>query len=172
MAEALSELIAVWPHQGEAAELVRELKYGRATRAVTKLAEAMADASPDVDLVTWIPASPSRRRKRGFDQSELVARAIARRKGVRAARLLRRSDDKPQTARDFQGRSAGPTLKVCGPALRRNPTVLIVDDVCTTGTSLRRAAELLSARGAKRSIGLVATRTVSINETFRGGVVS
>ena len=87
----------MWPHEGRAAELVCKLKYRRATVVVSELAQAMADVSPEVDFVTWVPASPSRRRQRGFDQGELLARALARRRGVRVRRLLRRSDDDPQT---------------------------------------------------------------------------
>ena len=159
--DALQELISVWPHAGHAAELVCKLKYGRATAAVTELAEAMADVAPEADLVTWVPASPSRRRQRGFDQGELLARAMARRRRIRVRRLLRRSDDAPQTGRDRDGRVAGPSLAPCGPALARGPTVLVVDDVSTTGTTLRCAAALLRSKGAGKVYGLVATRALS-----------
>jgi len=158
--DSLHELIWVWPHVGRAAELVCRLKYGRATAAVSELAQAMAEVSPEADLVTWIPASPSRRRQRGFDQGELLARALARRRRVRVRRLLRRSDDAPQTGRDRDGRVAGPSLASCGPALRSSPTVVVVDDVSTTGTTLRCAAALLRSRGAGRVYGLVATRAL------------
>ncbi len=161
MDDSLHELISVWPHEGHAAELVCKLKYGRATTAVSELARAMADASPEVDLVTWVPASPSRRRRRGFDQSELLARALARRRSVRVGRLLRRSDDEPQTGRDLDGRIAGPEFRSCGPALRFKPTVLVVDDVSTTGATLRCAASVLRSRGAGTVVGLVATQAVS-----------
>ena len=135
--DSLHELISVWPHEGRAAELVCKLKYGRATVAVSELASAMAEVSPEVDLVTWVPASPSRRRQRGFDQGELLARALARRRRLRVRRLLRRVDDDPQTGRDLDGRVAGPEFVSCGPPLRSEPTVLVVDDVSTTGTTLR-----------------------------------
>ncbi len=157
----LQEVISVWPHEGRAAELVCKLKYGRATVAVSELAQAMADVAPEVDFVTWVPASPSRRRQRGFDQGELLARALARRRRVRVRRLLRRSDDDPQTGRDRVGRIAGPQFESCGPALRSQPTVLVVDDVSTTGTTLRRAASVLRSRGAGTVYGLVATRSTS-----------
>ena len=159
--ESLQELISVWPHEGRAAELVCKLKYGRATVVVSELAQAMADVSPEVDFVTWVPASPSRRRQRGFDQGELLARALARRRRVRVKRLLRRSDDDPQTGRDRDGRFAGPEFESCGPRLRSEPTILVVDDVSTTGTTLRCAASLLRSRGAGTVYGLVATRATS-----------
>ncbi|MDE0066914.1 MAG: hypothetical protein OXN44_08565 [Acidimicrobiaceae bacterium] len=160
--DSLHELISVWPHAGRAAELVCSLKYGRDTTAVSELARAMADAAPEADLVTWVPASPSRRRQRGFDQGELLARALARRRRVRIRRLLRRSDDDPQTGRDREGRVAGPSLKSCGPVLRSSPTVLVVDDVSTTGTTLRCSAAVLRSMGAGTVYGLVATQALSM----------
>ena len=157
--DSLHELISVWPHEGSAAELVCRLKYGRSTAVVSELAAAMAEVSPEVDVVTWVPASPSRRRQRGFDQGELLARALARRRRVRVRRLLRRSDDEPQTGRDLDGRVAGPDLASCGPRLRSEPRVLVVDDVSTTGTTLRCAASVLRSRGAGTVFGLVATQS-------------
>ncbi|MEQ8840602.1 MAG: hypothetical protein RIB98_06450 [Acidimicrobiales bacterium] len=154
------EIVAVWAHDGHPADLVRELKYGRATTVVTELAEAMADAAPTADVVAWIPASPQRRRQRGFDQGELLARAIARRVGLPARRLLRRVDDLPQTARELEGRLLGPEFTAVGRRLRFGPRLLLVDDVATTGSTLRAGASVLCAAGAAEVVGLVATRAV------------
>ena len=151
---ALHEVVAVWPHKGHAAALVRQLKYGRATTVVTELAEAMAGAAPAADLATWVPASPSRRRERGFDQGELLARAVARRLGCRARGLLRRVDDNAQTSRDLAGRLAGPVFVRRGRRPRPGSVVLLIDDVCTSGTSLRSAAAVLVAAG---QVGLSAS---------------
>lgn len=149
--------VAAWTHDGRAADLVRELKYGRATAVVTELADRLARISPAADMVTWVPASPARRRQRGFDQSELLARAVARRLRRPARRLLRRTDDAPQTARDLAGRVRGPSLVGAGRRLRLRPTVVIVDDVSTTGASLAAAAGVVRARGAGTIVGLVVT---------------
>ncbi len=149
---------ACWVHEGQAAELVRELKYGRATAAVTVLADAMAPLVPIVDLVTWAPASAERRRSRGFDQGELLARAVAGRTGLSARRMARRGSDTPQTTRDRAGRIAGPSLVPAGRRLRRWPSVLVIDDVSTTGATLRAMAEVIRAHGAGDVFCLVATK--------------
>lgn len=154
----IDRLVAVWPHSGVPADLVRELKYGRATSVITELADAMAEKAPDADAVTWIPASPSRRRQRGFDQGELLARAIARRCRLPAKRLLRRVDDVAQTSRPLEGRLAGPAFAPIGRRLRFKPTLLVVDDVYTTGSTLAAAATVLRDRGAGSVNGLVATK--------------
>ena len=156
--EGVDELWAGWCHEGAAAELVRALKYGRVTAAVTPMADRMASVAPSAqaaDLVTWVPCSPTRRRDRGFDPAELLARALARRLRLRAHRLLRRLDDEPQTARTHQGRLAGPRLAVRPGRLAG--VVLVVDDVCTTGSTLRVAAEALLGGGAAAVVAAVAT---------------
>lgn len=156
--EGVDSLWAGWCHEGAAAELVRSLKYGRVTAAVTPIADRMAlvaDGAQAADLVTWVPCSPKRRSERGFDPAELLARAVARRLRLRARGLLRRLDDEPQTARTLQGRLAGPEL-----AARhrlRGGAVLVVDDVCTTGSTLRVAATALRAGGAATVVAAVAT---------------
>lgn len=154
---------ALGPDTGWAARAVRSLKYEGRTDLVTPLAEALAPlAGPVVDWVTWVPAS-TRRRRRGFDQSELLARALARRRRWRVARFLARTDLRPQTGRDRWGRLTGPALVARRGARRRLPgrRVLVVDDVCTTGSTLTAAAAVL--RGA----GAVEVRAVVV--TSRGG---
>jgi len=158
--DSLTQVVAAWPHHHRPAELVRELKYGRATTVVTELAEAMASLAPIADVVTWVPASPARRRQRGFDQGELLARAIARRLRLPVRKTLRRVDNIPQTARELEGRLIGPEFAATGRRLRFKPTVLLVDDVFTTGSTLRSAATVLRSRGAGEVHGLVATQAI------------
>ena len=156
--EGVDAVWAGWCHEGAAAELVRALKYGRVTAAVTPIADRMAlvaDGAQAADLVTWVPCSPTRRADRGFDPAELLARAFARRLGLRARRMLRRLDDRPQTARSLDGRLEGPELAVrhCP----RRAAVLVIDDVCTTGSTLRAAAAALRTAGATAVVAAVAT---------------
>jgi competence protein ComFC len=111
------------------------------------LVNRLVTAGRAVDVVTWAPTSRRRRRERGFDQAELVARHVARQLGVPCRRLLERADvDGPQTGRARDARLQAPLF-------RAHPNVpparvLLVDDVVTTGATLRAAAAQLERAGA------------------------
>ena len=110
------------------------------------------------DVVTWAPTAPGRRRARGYDQAEVLARAVGRSLGVPVRGLLRRTDRAgPQTGRRRAERLArAPTFV----ATRRVPDrVVVVDDVVTTGATLQAAASALVAGGAHsvRAVAAAAT---------------
>lgn len=114
-------------------------------------------------LVTWCPTTRRRRRRRGYDSGELIARALARRLGARPVRLLRRLDRVPQTGAGRRARIGGPSLVARRPRSRRRRSahdgtfvVLIVDDVVTTGASLAAARMSLRAAGVPADMILCA----------------
>jgi predicted amidophosphoribosyltransferase len=149
---------ALLAYAGAGRELVARLKYRNARASVRWLGAAMADLVDEPPaLVTWVPTTPERHRARGFDQAELLARAVARVLGVPCRCVIRRHAGSPQTgAPAATRRAARPQMS----ARRRCAgTVLLVDDVTTTGTTLSCAAAVLRDAGASRIIGLLAART-------------
>ena len=143
---------AVLAFTGSGRRLLLALKYGNAKPVVAALAGAMARRARrfDVDVVTWAPTSTARRRDRGYDQAEVLARAVAWRLGVPCRRLLTRvgEDARPQTGRTREERLDGPRFAARGSRHVRARTVLVVDDVVTTGATLRAAEAALKAAGA------------------------
>jgi predicted amidophosphoribosyltransferase len=149
-------------YEGVARELVARVKYRHARAAVPWLADAMAAAVPvrartPLDAVTWPPTTRAHRRDRGFDHAELLARAVASRLRYPAVPLLVRTGGDPQTGRPSgERRSGGPAFAARGPV---PPAVLLVDDVATTGATLRAAAAALRRAGATSVVALTAART-------------
>ena len=110
---------------------------------------ARARATSAVDVVTWAPTTAARRRARGFDQAEVLAhdRGRARRVG-RAGSVLRRVGDDHQTGHSRAERIDAPEFAVARTVVAiAGRRVLVVDDVVTTGATLRAAASVLRERG-------------------------
>jgi ComF family protein len=116
-----------------------------------------------VDVVVPIPLHPKRERARGFNQAALLARELARSTGLplRESALIRLRDTPPLA--NATGQQQRRTL-VEG-AFRATDelaamTVLLVDDVCTTGATLESAASACLESGAADVFGLVLARAL------------
>ena len=145
-------VIAALPFDGVAKDLVVALKFRHRRAAAVVLAKQIvlrAHAGP-VDVVTWAPTSSRRIRRRGYDQAEVIARAVARRLGVPCRRLLYRAHGAPQTGKSRADRLVGPAFRARRP--RQGLSVLVVDDVVTTGATLHTAARALRSAGVARVV--------------------
>lgn len=164
---ALEAVVSPFAYRDEVRALVAALKFRNDRAALAWVADRMVAAlgacggagplGPGAVTVTWAPTSAARRRERGYDQAELLARAVARRLGARPVALLRRRPGPAMTGRALAERAGAVDFATRG----RTPAgdIVLVDDVCTTGTTLRAAAAALHAAGATRVVGLVAART-------------
>lgn len=135
--------------EGVPARIVRAFKEdGRTTLARplgAALAAALADVAPGGAVVVPVPASRAALRRRGYAAVDL----LVRRAGVRSRRLLvpgRAAGDQRGLGRDDRARNVAGTLRARPAAGLR---VVVVDDVVTTGATLREAARVLRAAGAE-----------------------
>ena len=106
------------------------------------------------DLLTYIPISALRRRRRGFDQTLLLARELGVHLGMAPVCTLKKSSlVRPQSrmirAEDRQRNVRG-AFRVINPEAVRGKRVLLIDDVLTTGATVSEAARMLMAAGAKQ----------------------
>jgi predicted amidophosphoribosyltransferase len=136
------------PYVGAARELVAALKFAGRLALAERAAAAIVDALPaelSARAVVPVPASPWRRRRRGFDPAEEIARAVAQRIGVPFAPLLRRRGGPRQVGRRRRERVSSPP-RVWATQPHPHPALLI-DDVLTTGATLRACAAALRDAG-------------------------
>jgi predicted amidophosphoribosyltransferase len=149
---------ALLSYEGAGRALVTGLKYRNLRAVLARLAAALAAlVDPTLlDAVTWAPTTRARRQERGFDQAELLARALAAATALPCRSLLRRGPGSPQTGRSRAERRAGP---VFAPRARAPTRVLLVDDVQTTGATLAAAARALRAAGALEVWALTLAQT-------------
>jgi len=133
---SVADALVPWMQQAAAGEL---------TAAGTRSAGA---------AITWVPLSPGRRRERGFDQAEALARGLSGRSRIPAKGLLERARETPPQAR----RSADERRSAIRGAFRvvedPPPTTILVDDVLTTGATADACARALRDAGSS-AVGLV-----------------
>ncbi len=147
---------ALLDYDGPARQVVAQLKYRNARSAAAWLAVGVAGlvSRDEVDLVTWAPTTALRRRSRGFDHAEVLARKVAAELRRPCWSTLDRQPGPPQTGRTLVERRDGPVFGARRTV--RGASVLVVDDVVTTGATLAGAAAALRTVGAARVIGVAA----------------
>jgi ComF family protein len=152
-------------YRGGAAALTRALKF----RGALALAEAMAAqivanapaGGLDRGVLVPVPLHAARRRRRGFNQAERLARELGRRTGLPVSDCLRRGGARgTQMGRDRDARlaalSGAITVRSGAPAPRE---AVLVDDVLTTGATVLACAAALRAAGAERVTAVAYART-------------
>lgn len=148
------DVIAAVPFAGRARDVLLGFKYRNRRQLAHHFAGLLVNRllaegvrPHDVDVVTWAPTSRRRRQQRGFDQAEVVARRVAAQIGVPCRRLLERdAGSVAQTGLDRSSRLHGPTFRASPRSAGQ--TVLLIDDVVTTGSTLRSADRALTDAGA------------------------
>ena len=146
---------ARWIYDERAAPVIHALKYGERTVLAAALGREMAGALPPgtrPDLVVEVPLHPTRRRERGYNQAALLAEALAG--AIGAPRLpdaltrVRATRTQARLGPAERRRNMAGAFRVNHPEALAGRSVLIVDDVLTTGATLESALRALAAAGA------------------------
>jgi ComF family protein len=154
--------------EGVVQQAAHDLKYkgvrGRASLLADLVAEALDRQPIAVDLLVPVPLAPGRRRERGFNQSELIARALGERLGVPVmpsalARIRETPRQVGRSGAERQENVAG-AFGCPAPETVSGRRIALLDDVMTTGATLSSAAEPLKLAGASRVYGLAVAREV------------
>lgn len=146
-------------YQGGCRKAVHRLKF-RGKKALAKpfgrlMAQAAGGAGP-FDVLTWVPMTERKRRERGYNQSRLLAQAVAAELGLPCEPLLekvRETGVQHQLSRGERLENVKNAYRAQGAAGR---SVLLVDDIVTTGATLAECAKALYRDGARRVVCLCA----------------
>jgi ComF family protein len=160
---------APYLYDGALMKAIHELKYAQRSHLADSLGLLLAlfaqtwTQEMKGSLVMPVPLHPRRLRARGFNQSLLLARCVATKTGAELDFLsLRRTRfTKPQTELSSEERrkNVRKAFEVVKPEAVKGRTILLVDDVATTGSTLNECARALKRAGADRVLCLVLART-------------
>jgi ComF family protein len=156
------------PHAGAARDLVHSLKFAGRLEAARPLGHLAAAVGRDLALprdavVVPVPLHWRKRRRRGFNQADEIARVVAADLNlVRRAHLLRRvRDNDGSVHRTAAGRRREARGAFRARADVAGRTLLLVDDVLTTGATLGACARACGRRGVAAVWAVTATRSPS-----------
>jgi ComF family protein len=165
----LDGVLSLFPYTGVVQRAIKQMKYRFAFRV---LGDVLQHANFD-QLTRWkrgmehtniliipIPLHVSRQNFRGFNQSDLIAKYIAERLDVRVTRrmLIRTEKTLPQVEMKSRSERVRNMRHVFGVTYARqlpqHAVVLLIDDVFTTGATMRSAAAALKQQGVQTVWGL------------------
>ncbi len=168
---AFERTFAAFPYAPPIDALIRDLKFSKhlhcarplgALLAARLTSKGMVSAdAPLPDCLVPVPLHPIRLRRRGFNQSVEIARVLSRRVKVPvdAHCLQRIRAGVPQTALPAKQRLQNPKGAFAARRAPRGHSVVIVDDVMTTGATVNEVARVLRAAGATRVEAWIVART-------------
>jgi ComF family protein len=152
----------VWssaPYEGVARDLVAALKFRRLLPVADLVADRIQWLAPAHMLsgtIVPVPPASSRQRRRGFDPAGELAGALAERLEVQPQQCLARSGSGRQVGRRRADRIGHPPqIRALSAAPR---SVILVDDVLTTGATLTACARALRSAGAVRVVAVTFAR--------------
>ncbi|MDP8921780.1 MAG: ComF family protein [Chloroflexota bacterium] len=162
----LGELLAACAFEGPVRRAVHALKYRGARDHAPLLADLLARAVAlklgGIDVLVPVPLATGRRRTRGFNQSELIACGVGERLGIPVATdlVLRTRETDAQVGLGVAERRANVegAFRCSRGARIAGRHLALLDDVTTTGATLRACAEPLMAAGAASVIGLAVAK--------------
>ena len=161
---------AVWYYKDNVANSIRRFKFYNARSYAHFFARSIAmhlkenPFEQEIDILTWVPISRKRRFLRGYDQSELLAKALGKELGIKPVRTLKKvRDTEPQSnIRDSAKRRANVlnAYRVVDDIELKGNRVLLVDDVITTGATISECAKTLMFSGTEcvYAVAIAATK--------------
>jgi len=167
---ALKRIVSLWEFSDAVHRVIYEMKYFRkksiANRIGREIATIIANDAEisSADLIVPVPLHKTKFRERGFNQSHLIANVISCifkipvENGI--LQRIKRTKTQAKLNADERRKNVADAFKCVSGKGINNKTILIVDDVCTTGATINACAEVLRKHGCVKTIGLTAAKTL------------
>lgn len=164
-------------YEGAVRTALLRLKFQGGTHLARPLGELVCRCaaerfSGEFDVVTWVPVGPKRLKERGYDQARLLAQSACRLWGTALEKLLVKKVNTPAQSdlADADARRANvlgvyalaPGADVAG---RR---VLLIDDICTTGSTLTECIRTLKCGAAEQVVCAAVALTCAKRDVSSG----
>lgn len=154
----LDSFAAVWYYEGNVRRSLLRFKFQNARSYAScygrMLAMKLLREYPEgFDVLTWVPVSRLRRLRRGYDQVELLAKAVGAELGMTPVPMLKKiRNNRPQSRLDSASARRANVLgayKLLDGDPVKGKRVLLLDDILTTGATAGECARMLLSAGAK-----------------------
>lgn len=161
--------VAPFLYIDEYAEAVKRFKFGKKAFYARALADSIAKSvlyrydNQAFDLVTCVPMHKSARRRRHFNQAELLARECAKKLGLPFADVLEKfQKNKPQHQLKHKDRinNVKGVFRVIEPSAVKDKRILLIDDIFTSGNTMGECARILKKAGCQSVSGAVVCATL------------
>lgn len=154
----LDSFTAVWYYEGNVRRSLLRYKFYNSRNFAAGygrlLAMKLLEAHPEgFDCLTWVPVSPLRKLQRGYDQVELLAKAVGRELGMEPVPLVKKvRHNRPQSGISGAAKRRANVLGAYREINRQQiagKRILLLDDILTTGATAGEAGRVLLTAGAK-----------------------
>jgi ComF family protein len=159
--EFFSTCVAALPYEDPVRSSILRYKFSGRQEYAKTYAPLLAACIQDklagrFDLIAWVPVSAKRKRQRGYDQAELLARETAALLRVPVQPVLKKLRNNPAQSGlpDASARRANVlgVYRALHPDELRDQRILLIDDVVTTSATLAECSRVLLTAGAKEVV--------------------
>jgi len=165
----LTGVPGVWEYEGIIEKAISKIKYDGChdiiNELIDKAFEKMELKLPENTVVTYVPMWPKKERQRGFNQAELIARRVGEKTGKSVVGLLKKvKDNRTQVGLSLQERQENVrgVFSIAKMTEVEPSSILLVDDVYTTGATMNECTRVLRRAGVKNVYGFTIARKLRI----------
>lgn len=162
---------SVFSYEGEIRKLIKGLKYDNKRYLADMFAEKLAflyfKNYFNADLITYIPMTKKAEKRRGYNQSKILAEMVGEKTGVKSVSCIEKVKETKRQAklkRKERLKNLDGAFRVCDKTAVKGKTVLVVDDVTTTGATAQVIADRLKRAGAEKVYLLTVASTPPIDK--------